>query len=173
MMQVLWNLIRNAAKFTPQTGRLTIRTTNPPEPAGSADGQSHRLVVDFEDTGIGIDPEVLPRIFDAFEQGHDDLRGRSGGLGLGLAISRSLTEALGRPAHSLEPRSRTGLDLSPGADGGSRRGDSGCRPSQVLTCLPLHCWTRPGPTCASCWSKTTRILAGSSRAFSASAATMS
>jgi PAS domain S-box-containing protein len=95
MMQVLWNLLRNAAKFTPQTGRLTIRTTNPSEASEAADGHSHRLVVDFEDTGIGIDPEVLPRIFDAFEQGHDDLRGRSGGLGLGLAISRSLTEALG------------------------------------------------------------------------------
>jgi len=95
MMQVVWNLIRNAAKFTPHGGRLTIRTSNLHEPSGTVDGRPVRLVVDFEDTGIGIDPEVLPRIFEAFEQGHDDLRGRSGGLGLGLAISRSLTEAMG------------------------------------------------------------------------------
>jgi len=95
VMQVVWNLIHNAAKFTPPQGRLTIRTTNRPEPTGTAEGDRHRLVVDFEDTGIGIDPEVLPRIFEAFEQGQDDVRGRSAGLGLGLAISRSLAEALG------------------------------------------------------------------------------
>ncbi|MFI5460343.1 MAG: PAS domain S-box protein [Isosphaerales bacterium] len=95
VMQIVWNLIRNAAKFTPPGGRLTIRTTNPPESSSTAQGHPHRLVVDFEDTGIGIDPEVLPRIFEAFERGHDDVRGRSGGLGLGLAIGRSIAEALG------------------------------------------------------------------------------
>jgi len=95
LMQVFWNLIRNAAKFTPAGGRLTIRTTNAVESTEGAGKCPKRLIAEFEDTGIGIDPELLPRIFQAFEQGHDDLRGRSGGLGLGLAIGRSLMEAMG------------------------------------------------------------------------------
>jgi PAS domain S-box-containing protein len=99
IMQITWNLIHNAVKFTPPDGRLTIRTTNHPGPAESAESPgaepAELLVVEFEDTGVGIVPEVLARIFDAFEQGQDDMRGRSRGLGLGLAISRSLAEAMG------------------------------------------------------------------------------
>ena len=99
VMQIAWNLIRNAAKFTPPNGRLFIRTANPGGPAvlpgSSGERGAPRLVVEFEDTGIGIDSEVLPRIFDPFEPGHDDVRGRHTGLGLGLGISRSLAEAMG------------------------------------------------------------------------------
>ena len=79
LQQIFWNLIKNAVKFTPRGGRLEIRTQN-------LDGQ---LCVEVADTGLGIGPEMLPKIFDAFEQGD---RSQLGGLGLGLAISKALVE---------------------------------------------------------------------------------
>src|SRR5438270_10725561 len=79
LQQIFWNLIKNAVKFTPQGGQLRIRTEN-------REGQ---LRVAISDTGMGIDAEVLPKIFNAFEQGE---RTQLGGLGLGLAISKALVE---------------------------------------------------------------------------------
>ena len=80
LQQIFWNLIKNAVKFTPEGGRLTIRTSN---------GDEDQFRVEVEDTGVGIDADSLPKIFKAFEQGE---RARLGGLGLGLAISKSLVE---------------------------------------------------------------------------------
>ena len=68
-------------KFTPRNGQIIITTTN------DSQGQ---LRVEIVDTGLGIEPETLPKIFDAFEQGG---RTQLGGLGLGLAISKTLVEA--------------------------------------------------------------------------------
>jgi signal transduction histidine kinase/ActR/RegA family two-component response regulator len=89
LQQVCWNLIKNAIKFTPPGGRIVVRSSNP-DPADPA-----RLVLEVSDTGIGIDADLLPRIFDAFEQGGDSTTRRFGGLGLGLAISRALVESHG------------------------------------------------------------------------------
>jgi len=88
LQQVFWNLIKNAVKFTPDGGRLTVRSRNAGRDGGA-------LVVEFADTGIGISPEVLPAIFDPFQQGEATITRRFGGLGLGLAISRSIVEAHG------------------------------------------------------------------------------
>jgi signal transduction histidine kinase len=81
LQQIFWNLIKNAVKFTPNGGKLSIRTAN--------DGNG-QLQVEVEDSGCGIDPQLLPRVFNAFEQG---ARPELGGLGLGLAISKALVEA--------------------------------------------------------------------------------
>jgi PAS domain S-box-containing protein len=89
--QVLWNLIKNAVKFTPDGGTITVRTRN----EGRHHGRGDRLVIEVSDTGIGIGPEILPRIFDPFQQGETTITRRFGGLGLGLAISRGIVEGHG------------------------------------------------------------------------------
>jgi two-component system CheB/CheR fusion protein len=81
LQQVFWNLLKNAIKFTPEGGRVIVRTT---------DGPDERFVLEVTDTGIGIDPDALDRIFDAFEQGEKAIARQYGGLGLGLAISKAL-----------------------------------------------------------------------------------
>jgi PAS domain S-box-containing protein len=93
LQQVVWNLAKNAAKFTPAGGQLIIRSHNPSSPNEGSD--QPRLVIEVQDTGIGIDPTLLTKVFDAFEQGDARTTGRTGGLGLGLAISRAVVEAHG------------------------------------------------------------------------------
>ncbi len=90
LQQVFWNLLKNAVKFTPPKGKITVGTSNPADA-----GEPRPLVIEVSDTGIGIPAEVLPRIFDAFEQGEISITRRFGGLGLGLAISKALVEMHG------------------------------------------------------------------------------
>ncbi len=96
LSQVVWNLVKNARKFTPVGGDVFVE---------SFDRDDDRVVVRVRDTGPGIEPEVLPRIFDAFEQGGREVTRRHGGLGLGLAISKTLVEMHGGmlTAHSDGP----------------------------------------------------------------------
>jgi PAS domain S-box-containing protein len=84
--QVFWNLLNNAVKFTPEGGSITIRTTKDDE---------GRCVVEVSDTGIGIEPRDQARIFNAFEQAERAITRHFGGLGLGLAISKTLVDLHG------------------------------------------------------------------------------
>ena len=88
LMQIVWNLIHNAAKFTPPNGKLTIRTLNLPDPEHAGDGHLPLIAVELEDTGIGIDPAVLPRIFEAFST----TKPAGEGTGLGLWVSHTIIE---------------------------------------------------------------------------------
>ncbi len=83
LQQILWNVLRNAIKFTPKYGDIRIMTTR------LAAG---RCEVRVQDSGVGIPQEMLPRIFDAFEQGGTSVTRQFGGLGLGLAICKALVE---------------------------------------------------------------------------------
>ena len=93
LQQVLWNLLKNAIKFTPDGGTITIRSRD--GGGGSSDEAGPPVIITVSDTGIGIAPDVLPRIFGLFEQGNDPAVRRSDGLGLGLTISRSIVEQHG------------------------------------------------------------------------------
>ncbi|PYM16554.1 MAG: hypothetical protein DMD81_12275, partial [Candidatus Rokuibacteriota bacterium] len=83
--QIVMNLLSNAVKFTPAGGEVDVTL-------GRA-GQRMELIVC--DTGIGIEPDVLPYVFDRFQQADSSPTRRHGGLGLGLAIVRHLTELHG------------------------------------------------------------------------------
>lgn len=84
--QIVWNLLKNAIKFTPENGEIAISSENPAPQA---------LHITVRDTGVGIEPDLMERIFDPFEQGNRSVECGFGGLGLGLAISKSLAQAHG------------------------------------------------------------------------------
>src|ERR1700754_2506596 len=85
LQQIIWNLLSNAVKFTPHGGRINVRVLR--------DGSNVKVTV--SDTGQGIDPEFLPRVFDRFRQADSSTTRSFGGLGLGLAIVRHLVELHG------------------------------------------------------------------------------
>ena len=84
--QIIWNLVKNAIKFTGESGAITISSEN---------FLPNILTIGVTDTGVGIEPEIMQRIFNPFEQGERSFQRRFGGLGLGLTISKSLAQAHG------------------------------------------------------------------------------
>ncbi|TDU69306.1 PAS domain S-box-containing protein [Prosthecobacter fusiformis] len=99
LQQALWNVIRNAVKFTPEGGIITVKTGN----------RGKKIWIEVTDSGIGFAQKILPGMFKPFEQGGRDITRRFGGLGLGLAISSSI----------MESHDGTIIGDSPGADKGA------------------------------------------------------
>ena len=82
LVQIFANVLNNAVKFTPRSGRIWF----------TAEQQSTEAVVRIRDTGIGIAPDVLPRVFDMFQQAAPILERTVGGLGIGLTLARRLVD---------------------------------------------------------------------------------
>jgi signal transduction histidine kinase/ActR/RegA family two-component response regulator len=90
LAQVLWNLLNNAAKYTPEGGRIVLTVEREPRRGGGDEA-----VVRIRDTGVGIPAEMLPKVFDLFTQMERTLERSEGGLGIGLTLVRRLTELHG------------------------------------------------------------------------------
>jgi PAS domain S-box-containing protein len=93
LRQIVWNLVSNAIKFTPDRGQVRVKLERV--------GKDVEITV--SDTGFGIAPDFLPFVFDRFRQGDGSSTRRQGGLGLGLAIVRHLTEMHGGRVHAQSP----------------------------------------------------------------------
>jgi signal transduction histidine kinase len=85
LQQVVWNLLSNAIKFTPEGGAVRV----------ALDVTESRVELVIADTGVGIPPAFLPHVFERFRQGDARVTRAHGGLGLGLAIVRHLTDMHG------------------------------------------------------------------------------
>src|SRR5262249_8235984 len=123
LAQVLTNLLNNAAKFTGNGGNIWL--------TAERDKANNQGAISITDTGDGIPAELMPRIFDIFAQGDQSLERTRGGLGLGLALVRSLTEMQGGTVEAQSPGLGQGSTFTihmPLAPPGARSED---RPAQA------------------------------------------
>lgn len=85
LQNVVWNLVKNASKFTPEGGEISVRSSS----------EGGRFVMAIADNGIGVEPGALPTLFEPFGQRDEWISRQFGGLGLGLALSKATVEAHG------------------------------------------------------------------------------
>lgn len=102
LQQIVWNLVSNAVKFTPEGGRIEVRLVR----------VDHQAQLTVADTGKGITPEFLPHVFDYFRQEDSATTRRFGGLGLGLAIVRHLVELHGGTVQADSPGDQQGTTFT-------------------------------------------------------------
>jgi CheY-like chemotaxis protein/two-component sensor histidine kinase len=102
LQQVVWNLLTNAIKFTPKSGRVQVRL----ERVNSS------VEISVSDTGKGISPEFLPYVFDRFQQADNTTTRRHEGLGLGLSISRHIVELHGGTIRAESPGDDSGATFT-------------------------------------------------------------
>ena len=159
LQQVFWNVLRNAVKFTPHGGQVTVSTRCDPD--------QRTLTVCVADTGIGMIPRELNHIFDAFSQGEHAAAGGTafGGLGLGLAISKTLIELHGGSIRALSRGRGKGSEFLidvPLADVSVPAPPAEGTDDPRAAAPPQRQQSHPqtGITAASCWSRTMNRPAG-------------
>ena len=101
LQQGLWNLLKNAPKFTPKGGEIRVSSRN----------EASLILVEISDNGMGIEAQALSTIFDPFTQGSDDIARQFGVLGLGLAISKATIAAHGGTLHAESQRTFEGSNF--------------------------------------------------------------
>jgi signal transduction histidine kinase len=114
--QIVNNLLTNALKYTPPGGRVEVRVAREGDDA----------LVRVADTGVGMDPEILPRVFDLFTQADDAIDRAHGGLGIGLTLVRSLVELHGGTVSAESPGRGLGSTFTirvPGIEGAPAAAD--------------------------------------------------
>ena len=137
--QIIWNLLKNAIKFSREKDKVTISSRNE---------SPDQLTISVQDHGIGIAPDVIHRIFDPFEQGERSSKQRFGGLGLGLAISKSLAQAHGASLVAKSDGPNCGATFSlttrtvPSAPGGPELSETKLRISEGAFRILLSMITR-------------------------------
>jgi signal transduction histidine kinase len=102
LQQVIWNLLANAIKFTPEGGRVDV----------FIDAGTEHIELRVVDTGQGITPDLLPHVFERFRQAADATTRRHTGLGLGLGIARHLVELHGGTVHAASPGAGLGATFT-------------------------------------------------------------
>jgi signal transduction histidine kinase len=102
IQQVVWNLVSNAIKFTPDGGQVHVTLSR----------EASSFQIQVSDTGQGISPDLLPHVFDRFRQADSSMRRRFAGLGLGLSIVKHIVEAHGGTVEATSPGEGRGSTFS-------------------------------------------------------------